>query len=124
MGRRERRAHGPRRGQPRSFRAYHVAGDDPHEPRRGVWSATETAIDKWIKRLGTPEMTSTEAARSLLAAADRATREKGRGERGALFYRVNDPPCRLVARHQATGIRILTVQLLEEEPEVEFDDAA
>ena len=125
MGRRDRRATGPRRGDQRTFRPYHMGADEPATAHRGQWSASETAIDKWIAVVGTPEMTRTQALAELLAAAERANRERERGEAWALFYRVIEPRCRLVVRHQASGIRILTVHpVAGEMVEFEVDDAA
>ena len=128
-GRRGKRGTGPRNPRPAPFRSYYTSSDDLVPTGRAEWSASEHAIDKWIKRFGDPEMTRTEAQAQLIAAAETASQEREKGRDGALFYRCDAPSCRLIVRHQATGKRILTV--LEREDEVggeegqfEVDDAA
>jgi len=110
------------------FRSHYVSSDGVGAGDRSQWSASEHAIDKWIKRFGWAEMPRSEALRQILAAVETATQEREKGNGGALFYRCTEPPCRMVVRHQATGKRILTVypplvEVMSDE-EGEFDDAA
>lgn len=125
MGRRERRANGTRLRRPPAFHLSYGDGERSYD--RSTWSATEHAIDKWIARLGTPEMSRTEALWKLLEAAQSATRERDRARNGCLYYRVAEPQCRLIVKHHpASGYRIVTVMLRDAvgEEVFEVDDAA